>query len=1066
MSSNVRLKDHQSRDRIVEELDRNMLVEAGAGSGKTYMMAARMASGIARGVYGVEHIAAVTFTRKAAAELRGRFQLALEDTLANTSDTGGAVRVRSALSNLERFFAGTIHSFCAHLLRERPVEAGLSPGFVELDDLQDLMRRRQSWRDYRTEAKAAGDKDILALVEAGLEPKHLDDAFAKVCTYAEVDFPVGDAPRPDPAIAWAALDSFWKELQARRRRPIDADTTCNTQKAMRLFERRQRVADRDRTRARTLVELLDIWDFKPGITQNRWAHDTATKKRLAEEITDLHSDFRTSVVDPFLLAWRQYVYRLSVTVLMKAREKASADRRRDNTLNYGDLLQLTARVLRSNADVRRALRDKYRWIFVDEFQDTDPVQAEIIFWLSGDRPGSLFVVGDPKQSIYRFTRADIDIYNKARTRIEDDGGIVLPLTTNFRSVPALCDWANGVFSPRFPRAPTVYSPKFTPLDASRAPGVFGTGVFTLTIRGAVDKGDVAPEEAGRIARFIRTEVDAGRRDFGDFLILTRKKKPLDQYAQALEGLQIPLEVSGAGAFGASVEVASLALLLRALGDPQDSVSLIGVLRGPLFGISDPDLFAYQQAAGWFSLFSDATSKGVGPGRVVAALDSLHAMFRLTRVMATGAALERVLERTGYLALAATSPGGVEAGDLLHAIDRIRAVVESGFSLLDAAEALEDDAEESNEVESLPLEPGRPGVVRLMNLHKAKGLEAPVVFLADPCGGFEPRVDVRIIRDGADARGYLLITRKVGEFGVERVAEPIGWDEHEAEERRYLDAEGERLLYVAATRARDTLVVGRWAKPGGGATRAWGAFDSHLISAEELTVPATVAQPVSEVVDLSATAAAKASAARESAHARALRPSWSAASVTSEAHHITKMTATTEPALGDPTRVIAADTPSRRADAGAAWGTLVHGLLEHAMRHKAATREDLRRLAMWLTVEEPELRVVIDEALDTVGAVAVADFWKEARAASECYEEAPFGVRADDGPLPKVLSGTIDLIYRLGPGWQLIDYKTDADGMLVDLRARYAEQIAAYERAWQQFGGAPVASRIVQARSSK
>lgn len=114
------------------------------------------------------------------------------------------------------------------------------------------------------------------------------------------------------------------------------------------------------------------------------------------------------------------------------------------------------------------------------------------------------------------------------------------------------------------------------------------------------------------------------------------------------------------------------------------------------------------------------------------------------------------------------------------------------------------------------------------------------------------------------------------------------------------------------------------------------------------------------------------AARESAHAKVLRPSWSAASVTSEAHHITLMTVAAEPASNGPTRVIAADTPSRRADAGVAWGTLVRGLLEHAMRHKHATREDLRRLAMWLAVEELQLRAVIDNALDAVQAVAVAD----------------------------------------------------------------------------------------------
>ena len=168
--------------------------------------------------------------------------------------------------------------------------------------------------------------------------------------------------------------------------------------------------------------------------------------------------------------WRQYVYRLSVTLLTRARDHAAAERRRQNTLNYGDLLNLAAKVLRENPRVRHALQQKYRHLFVDEFQDTDPVQAEIVFLLAASepedaeagpadwrrvplRPGALFVVGDPKQSIYRFRRADIEIYNIVRERFSDPAfGRVLPLTMNFRSVPALCEWANAVFSTRFPRS--------------------------------------------------------------------------------------------------------------------------------------------------------------------------------------------------------------------------------------------------------------------------------------------------------------------------------------------------------------------------------------------------------------------------------------------------------------------------------------------------------------------------------------------------------------------------------------------------------------------------------------
>src|SRR3954451_10299304 len=199
--------DRDSRRIIRQELLTNILVEAGAGSGKTQMLAERMAAGVAAGVYQVEHMAAVTFTRKAASELRGRFHLALEGELAKaraTSRSRGAVdperiaRLQSALSNLERFFAGTIHSFCARLLRERPVESGVSPGFTELDEIQDLELRRRAWRGFVTNARAAGDADMMALMAADVQPKDLDSAFATICLNDDVEFPAGAGKCPDP----------------------------------------------------------------------------------------------------------------------------------------------------------------------------------------------------------------------------------------------------------------------------------------------------------------------------------------------------------------------------------------------------------------------------------------------------------------------------------------------------------------------------------------------------------------------------------------------------------------------------------------------------------------------------------------------------------------------------------------------------------------------------------------------------------------------------------------------------------------------------------------------------
>ena len=1079
--------DRESRRRVREELLENFLVEAGAGSGKTQMLAERMAAGVANGIYQVEHLAAVTFTRKAASELRGRFHLALEKELASATSPGRPedleriARLRSALSNLERSFAGTIHSFCARLLRERPVESGVSPGFTELDEVQDLELRQRVWREFITNARAAGDPDMMALLVADIRPRDLDSAFAIVCNNEDVEFPAGEGKCPDPRPAWKALETFWKELQKHLPSTIDPDTTCKIQQAASAFRGQLRVSRHRVERPAVIASLLVTWQRESKIIQKWWADSPAEKKRLAALVGKLHSDFLSDVVEPYLAQWRQYVYRLAISLLTRARASAASERRRLNSLNYGDLLHLTARVLRENVGVRTALQRKFRHLLVDEFQDTDPIQAEIVFWLAQDngthsaatrsegadwqnvsmRPGALFVVGDPKQSIYRFRRADIDIYNIVRQRFSDRGvGRVLPLTLNFRSAPQLCNWANDVFRTRFPAEPTVHAPRYAPLDANPDNKLSGE-VCTLTH--ACDKTDVLAQDAEQIARWIRAEVDAGRRQFSDFLILTRKKKDrIAPYAHALEALNIPVEASGAGAFGDSREVQALTVLLRALADPQDPLSTIAVLRGPLFGISDPELFEFKQRGGWFSLFHDADAPGQPDGPVSSALVLLNRYYRWTRVLPAAAALERVLEDSGYLALAGTTPGGVDAGDLVHAVDRVRQVVETGGGLDDAADALEADRDANSEVESLPLESGRTNVVRLMNLHKAKGLEANVVFLADPLGGVKARVDVHIARSDLNPRGWLKLVRRSETSYAETVlGEHADWDAHEAAELRYLQAEEDRLLYVAATRARQLLVVSRWTGKANNA--AWQVLDGFLADARELSLPATMTAPTVVPQDCSTAVQTAAAKARDTRHAHVNQPSWSAASVTEEARHIARMTRSVSASADDPSKVVVADTPSHRADAGHAWGTLVHGLLEHAMRHRSATREDLRRLAMWLTVEEPQLRTVIDEALETVQAVASGAFWAEAKESPECHEEAPFAVLEKRDGLSTVLNGVIDLVHRTPGGWKIVDYKTDRDAGAETLSAKYAGQIADYERAWKRFVPENVASVLISAR---
>jgi ATP-dependent helicase/nuclease subunit A len=319
---------------------------------------------------------------------------------------------------------------------------------------------------------------------------------------------------------------------------------------------------------------------------------------------------------------------------------------------------------------------------------------------------------------------------------------------------------------------------------------------------------------------------------------------------------------------------------------------------------------------------------------------------------------------------------------------------------------------------------------------------------------KPRVDVHIKRDGSKALGWFKVEKRTeGSWAAKLLGQHADWEEHEAAELPFLEAEQTRLFYVAATRARQMLVVSRSAANKG--NPAWGVLNDNLGAAKELPVPATVKVASSKPATTTAKAQAEALAARISADGRVTTPSWSITSVTAEAKHVARMVPPAELIEGDATRVVTQDTPAHRADAGLAWGTLIHGLLEHAMRHKGATRHDLRRLALWLTVEEPQLRGVVDQAIDTVERAARADFWSLAQSHSRSVE-TPFTV-IDSRQLT---NGVIDLMFESEPGWQVVDYKTDQS--LVE--ARYSAQLDAYRTALTRVGCAVAGAAVVNVRT--
>ena len=1039
MPRSIQLKDRPARDAIVGRLDVNMLVEAGAGAGKTGSTARRIAAVVAAGVCRIEEIAAVTFTRKAAAELVGRCRIQLERQL--EAETGeAALRLRQAQADMERMFAGTIHAFCAQLLRERPVEAGVAPDFTELDDVQDAIRRHRAWREYLERTRLAGSPILAELEAAQVRPKDLDDGFRTLCLYPDVEFPPGDALPPDTAATWATVERFGASVRALLPASIDPDTTCGIQKQARDFFPALRWADRNRPAV--LAQLLSGWDKNCGVTQKWWS-----PKSNAIQADRIVQQFQAETVTPFLTAWRRYLYRLIVALGVEAREFAAEARRRAAELTYEDLLQRTASVMRTNREVRESLQRKYARIFVDEFQDTDPIQTEIVFLLAAEpgtepdwtttplRRGALFLVGDPKQSIFRFRRADIDIYERAKQRVLETGGEIVDLTTCFRAVPALSAWANGAFSVLFPATATPQQPAYRELDGVNEPGAAQCGVFQLRLPAAIDRKEVPAADAQAVACYIASEVASGRRTWGDFLVLARKKEHLGLYAGELERARVPHEVSGSEAFEGSPSVEALAALLYALANPDDAPALVGVLRGPLFGLDDEALFEYHRGGARLLLNAPVDPNSGAP--VAEALCSLQEMYGWTRTLPVGAAVEQILERTGLLAKAsAESAGGGEAGRLMFAVDCLRAATESGASFPQTVEELETSLG-AGEADPPALEPGRQDVVRLMNLHKAKGLEAKVVFLADPLAGVRPRVDVRIVREGNHATGYFKVTRPKGEFQTEVVAESEGWAAHETAELAYVTAEELRLLYVACTRPMEMLVVSRWDKADNRSVRPWETLAPFLAAAPQLEIRAaigTAPEAPREIADADRLAA---TTKREALLAVLLRPTSVVEAVTASvpggAH---------EPAVtGDPY--------------GPAWGRVIHALLEYAASNPACTREDIeRRVKFHITVDIAAEPFTAD-AVDAVLNVMASPFWGHVREATARLAEVPVMAETPGSSPRRFETGIIDLALRFDTGWEIIDYKTET-GDLGQLAAQYGQQVRMYAAHWERITGEGVA----------
>ncbi len=1042
----------QMHRRVIEtELSTTLLVEAAAGTGKTTSMIRRMVALLAEGRCAIGEMAAVTFTRKATAELRERFQVALEKAVP-AAEGPARKRLAEALGHIEQCFIGTIHSFCGRLLRERPIEAGVDVAFEELDEDEEYRLRESAWDDYAARLHTGGSAIIHGLEELGLELNRLRDAYMRFADYPDVEQWPAEALEMDEDLVDRARDELRRI--AAHAAGLDLPSHASRDELMPFYrDLPRRVRNTTLSRLSELMDLLEDCTSVNRFVLKSWPDGTVQGRRERDQWLAFLDTYAKPLVDQ----WHGKRYGPVLEVLQAAASHFERMRAERGVLSYQDLLMKAAALLRENPHIRTYFRGRFTHLLVDEFQDTDPVQAEVMLLLTADddtqadwhacvpRPGSLFVVGDPKQSIYRFRRADIVTYNQVRRIIETHGRIV-PLNANFRSTEPMINWFNGVSPSLFPAADD-YSPGDARMDPARTGNATGacSGVLRLIVPDDLGaKNDTIEHEAEIVARTIahalaerHTVARPGRDPTPvsprDFLVLTWTRDPLVIFAEQLQACGVPVEVTGSTAVNDVPEVALLHSLLAALTEPDNPVALVGVLRSELFGISDDELYRYRQGRGHFRFFAEDAVAGAE--RIGAAFKRMRDHASWLDDLQPVAAIERIAADMGLPARAAAAPGGsLRAGGFAKAIELLRAAHRDYWTPADLAAYLwrliDSQRWPPERHDSLPLRPHRDAV-RVMNLHQAKGLEAPVVFLVEGAGRAPGSYDLFIDRRLGSVRGYFSVRGKSRRFNRpgRLVAAPPDWDALEAVEKRFRDAEHDRLLYVAATRAGAQLVVSTGPR--------WEKLCEAVDAGDALPGPPVVKGPPAPSGSLAADAPRDFETSLDERWTRLREATYHVR----RAKEISIKGRKAAPAAGEH---------------GTEWGTVIHVLLEAAARQPRADLRPLAEAALRENGLEPRQAA---DAMAQVRQVTNSELWTRARAATPCLTEVPIAYLqpAAGGVVETLVRGVIDLVFRETDGWVIVDYKTDdMPGEPLDpLVKHYAGQVRAYAEAWERETGEPV-----------
>ena len=853
------INDEETLRSIVNDLGANLMVEAGAGTGKTYALVSRVVALVKAGVR-MQDIVAITFTDAAAAELaervRSRMEQLLddgpgesnEDLLARDLTDQERGRIRQAVAELDQAAVQTIHSFAAQLLRERPLSANLPPGWVPLDAVDSTQRFAERW-DQWLEGTLGQDPEANPELTESL--RYLIGVKAGIGAWRQVAKAFADNYErlaSEGSIAGidlrALAESTLGELEGLRAQCVDHSDS--------LFEQISAAIET----VTAVVEVADrpldaIQALDQGAKIDYSGTKGASAKSWTDPITEIRKQFREEIGKPFQITAQCAP---ALTVLQNLRQNFAlmytAQRKAEGVASFDDLLVWARDLLRDDATARRRFQDLYTHILIDEFQDTDPLQAEIAFYIAAKpdtnidgrpwhtvplTPGKLFIVGDSKQSIYRFRRADIGV-----THLVRESGQLRPLTLteNRRSQKPVLDWVNALFSQMMTEE-TGLQARYVPLqhhdglqrtDLGSSVQVFGEpmdlSADVLRRRQARHVASIIVDSAAesspnRLRVYDKERGDTRQAALQDVCILIRSRTGLGILTRALEAAGVPYRLEGNSLVFGTQEVQDLLNCLRAIDNPSDQVSVVAALRSPAFACSDVDLARWRDAEGTWNYQSNLLDEDtlVNENREKRRQRTLELGqdFPVRNGLLKIRAYHQLRQTTGVARLITNFIREMRLEELDLAENRPREVWRRRRFLGEQTRQLEYASEtnpgtapltlntflqwadmqqeEGTRITDVTTPEADDDAVRIMTMHAAKGLEFPIVILL----GLE--------HDPSSIREAVLFDSSTGSTEVKLGGlQTPGYSTLEEQEKVHDAAELVRLAYVGSTRARDHLIV--------------------------------------------------------------------------------------------------------------------------------------------------------------------------------------------------------------------------------------------------------------------